>query len=137
MLVAEDEDYEEYDEEDEKYDDEIWFDDMNQKILSFKHKVHKWLKEAEKSRKSDEVSRCSSKSSPKHISESNAESNSSLESGSCRTYNLNFLCQEKERCRVSDSATYGGRRINQSSSKNKFMKMKARLIKAENQNPQH
>ena len=50
MLVAEDEDYEEYDEEDEKYDDEIWFDDMNQKILSFKHKVHKWLKEAEKSR---------------------------------------------------------------------------------------
>ena len=118
MLLTEDEEYEEYD-EDEKYDDEIWFDDMNQKILSFKHKVHKWLKEAEKSRKSDEVSRCSSKASPKQTSESNAESNSSLESGRCRTYDLNFLYQEEERCRVSDSATYGGRRINQSSSKNR------------------
>ena len=29
---------------DEEYDDETWFDDMDQKILYFKHKVHNWLK---------------------------------------------------------------------------------------------
>ena len=43
----------------------MWFDDMDQKIFSFKHKVSDWLKEGEKSRKSDQVSRCHSKPSSK------------------------------------------------------------------------
>ena len=35
---------EEKEEIDKDYDDEIWFDDTDQKILSFKQKVHNWLK---------------------------------------------------------------------------------------------
>ena len=72
--------HEEQEEINEDYDDEIisirmwiiWFDNMNQKVFSFKHKVHNWLKEGEKLRKSDQVSRCSSKSSSKHSSKSSA-----------------------------------------------------------------
>ena len=56
--------------------------DMDQKIFSFKHKVHNWLKEGEKLRKSDQVSRCSSKSSSKHSSKSSAKSSSSSKSRS-------------------------------------------------------
>ena len=41
MLVEIHEDQEKIDEE---YDDETWLDDMDQKILHFKHKVHNWLK---------------------------------------------------------------------------------------------
>ena len=67
---------------DEEYDDEIWFDDMDQKIFSFKHKVHNWLKEGEKLRKSDQVLRCTSKSSSKHSSKSSAKSSSSSKSRS-------------------------------------------------------
>ena len=74
--------HEEQEEIDEEYDDEIWFDDMDQKIFSFKHKVHNWLKEGEKLRKSDQVSRCSSKSSSKHSSKSSAKSSSSSKSRS-------------------------------------------------------
>ena len=39
--------HEELEEIDEEYDDKIWFDDMDQKIFSFKHKVYNWLKEGE------------------------------------------------------------------------------------------
>ena len=67
---------------DEEYDDEIWFDDMDLKILSFKHKVYSWLKEGEKLRKLDQVSRCSSKPSSKHSSKSSAKSSSSSKSRS-------------------------------------------------------
>ena len=35
---------------DEEHDDEIWFDDLDKKIFSCKHKVHNWLKEEEKIR---------------------------------------------------------------------------------------
>ena len=74
--------HEEQEEIDEKNDDEIWFGDMNQKIFYIKHKVHSWLKEGEKLRKSDQVSRCSSKSSLKHNSKSSAKSSSSSKSKS-------------------------------------------------------
>ena len=55
---------------------------MDQKIFSFKHKVCNWLKEGEKSRNSDQVSRCTSKSSSKYSSKSSAKSSSSLKSKS-------------------------------------------------------
>ena len=55
---------------------------MDQKIFSFKHKVHNWLKEGEKLRKSDQVLRCTSKSSSKHSSKSSAKSSSSSKSRS-------------------------------------------------------
>ena len=67
---------------DEEYDDETWFDDLDQKIFSFKHKVYNWLKEGEKLRKSDQVSRCSLNSSSKHSSKSIAKSSSSSKSSS-------------------------------------------------------
>ena len=44
--------HEKQEEIDEEYDDEIWFDDMDQKIFYLKHKVDNGLKEGEKSRKS-------------------------------------------------------------------------------------
>ena len=74
--------YEEWEEIDEKYDDEISFDDMDQKIFSFKQKVHNWVKDGEKLRTSDQVSRCSSKSSSKHSSKSSAKSSTSSKSRS-------------------------------------------------------
>ena len=74
--------YEEWEEIDEKYDDEISFDDMDQKIFSFKQKVHNWVKDEEKLRTSDQVSRCSSKSSSKHSSKSSAKSSTSSKSRS-------------------------------------------------------
>ena len=79
MLV---ETHKEQEEIDEEYDDEIWFDNMDQKVFSFKHKVHNWLKEGEKLRKSDQVSRCSLNSSSKHSSKSIAKSSSSSKSSS-------------------------------------------------------
>ena len=74
--------HEEQEEIDEEYDDKIWFDGMDQKIFSFKYKVCNWLKEGEKSRKLDQVSRCRSKSSSKHSSKSSAKSSSSSKSRS-------------------------------------------------------
>ena len=74
--------HEEREEIDEGYDDEIWFDELDQKIISFNHKVHNWLKEGEKIRKSDQVSRCSAKSNSKYSSKSSAKSSSSSKSWS-------------------------------------------------------
>ena len=65
--------HEEQEETDKEYDDKIWFDDMDQKIFSFKHKVCNWLKEGGKSTMSDQVSRCSSKSSSKYSSKSSVK----------------------------------------------------------------
>ena len=49
MLV---ENHEELENIDDQYTDELWFEDIDQKVLSFKHKVHNWLREAEKQDKS-------------------------------------------------------------------------------------
>ena len=43
--------------------DNIWFDDIDQKVFSFKHKVHNWLKEQEKEHKRDHSSKSSTRSS--------------------------------------------------------------------------
>ena len=74
--------HEEREEIDEGYDDEIWFDELDQKIISFNHKEHNWLKEEEKIRKSDQVSRCSAKSNSKYSSKSSAKSSYSSKSWS-------------------------------------------------------
>ena len=118
--------HEKQEEIDEEYDDNMRFDDLDQKIFSFKHKVHNWLKEGEKMRNSNQVSRCSSKSSSKYSSKSNAKSSSSSKSRSSLNAKAMeekddgiFLYQEQERSRVSESVPYGGGRIIQSSSKNR------------------
>ena len=74
--------HEKREEIDEGYDDEIWFDELDQKIISFNRKVHNWLKEGEKIRKSDQVSRCSAKSNSKYSSKSSAKSSYSSKSWS-------------------------------------------------------
>ena len=43
--------------------DNIWFDDIDQKVFSLKHKVHNWLKEQEKEHKRDHSSKSSTRSS--------------------------------------------------------------------------
>ena len=46
-----------------EYTGDIWFDDIDQKVFSFKHKVHNWLKEEEKEHKRNHSSRSSTRSS--------------------------------------------------------------------------
>ena len=36
--------HEEFEQIDKEYTDNIWFDDIDQKVFSFKHKVHNWSK---------------------------------------------------------------------------------------------
>ena len=33
---------------DDQYTDKLWFEDIDLKLFSFKHKVHNWLREVEK-----------------------------------------------------------------------------------------
>ena len=40
--------HEELENIDDQYTDELWFEDIDQKVFSFKHKVHNWLREVEK-----------------------------------------------------------------------------------------
>ena len=75
--------HEEQEEIDEEYGDEIRVNDLDQKIFSIKHYMHNWLKEGEKLRKSDQVSRCSSKSSSKYRLKSSAKLSSSSKWRSC------------------------------------------------------
>ena len=55
--------HEEFEQIDKEYTDNIWFDDIDQKVFSFKHKVQNWLKEEEKKHKRDHSSRSSTRSS--------------------------------------------------------------------------
>ena len=40
--------YEEFEQIGKDYADDIWFDDIDQKVFSFKYKGHNWMKEEEK-----------------------------------------------------------------------------------------
>ena len=55
--------HEEFEQIDKEYTDDIWFDDIDQKVFSFTHKVHNWLKEEKKEHKRDHSSRSSIRSS--------------------------------------------------------------------------
>ena len=48
--------------------DELWFEDIDQKVFSFKRKVHNWLRELEKQDKSGRSSKSRSKSNSKSSS---------------------------------------------------------------------
>ena len=37
--------HEEFEQLNNEYTNDIWFNDIDQKVLFFKHKVHNWLKE--------------------------------------------------------------------------------------------
>ena len=55
--------HEEFKQIDKEYTDNIWFDNIDEKVLSFRHKVHNWLKEREKEHKRNHSSRSSTRSS--------------------------------------------------------------------------
>ena len=55
--------HEEFEQTDKEYTGDIWFDEIDQKVFSFKHKVHNWLKEGEKEHKRNHSSRSSTRSS--------------------------------------------------------------------------
>ena len=55
--------HEEFEQIDKEYTDDVWFDDIDQKMFSFKHKVHNWLKEEEKEHKRNQSSKSSTRSS--------------------------------------------------------------------------
>ena len=59
---------------------EGWFDDLDQDMFNFKHRIHSWLKEA--TQKSSKGSRCSSSSKRSNSSRSSA---SNISSGSSRS----------------------------------------------------
>ena len=54
--------HEEFKQIDKKYTGDIWFDDIDEKVFSFKHKVHNWLKEGEKAHMRNHSSRSSTRS---------------------------------------------------------------------------
>ena len=55
--------HEEFKQIDKDYTNDIWFDNTYQKVLSFKHKMHNWLKEEEKEHKRNNSLRSSTRSS--------------------------------------------------------------------------
>ena len=55
--------HEEFEQIEKEHTDDIWFDDIDQKVFSFTHKVHNWLKEEKKEHKRDHSSRSSTRSS--------------------------------------------------------------------------
>ena len=74
--------------------EELWFDDLDQDVFNFKHRVHSWLKEA--AQKSSRGSRCSSNSSNSR-SNSSRSSASNKSSGSSRSSTKLALLEEKAR----------------------------------------
>ena len=70
--------------------EELWFDDLDQDLFNFKHRIHSWLKES--AQKSSRGSRCSSSSKRSSSSRSSASNKSS---GSSRSSTKLKLLEEK------------------------------------------
>ena len=62
---------------DNNYSDEIWFDDLDQRVFTFKHKVHNWLKESEHKAEKKSCRSSSSKSKSLKGSKTSRSSRSS------------------------------------------------------------
>ena len=89
--------HEEFEQIDKEYIDDIWFDNINQKVFPFKHKKHNWLKEEEKEHKRDHSSRSSTRPSSK-IQIFNSRKSSRGETEGSRVNCTNFFHEEKKRC---------------------------------------
>ena len=61
----------------DNYSDEIWFDDLDQRVFTFKHKVHNWLKESEHKAEKKSCRSSSSKSKSLKGSKTSRSSRSS------------------------------------------------------------
>ena len=53
---------------DDDYTEELWFTDIDEKVFSFKHKVHNWLREGDEIQRIEKKSRssCSRSTAPSH-----------------------------------------------------------------------
>ena len=71
--------HEELENIDDQYTDELWFEHIDQKVFSFKHKVHNLLREVEKQDKSGRSSKSSSKSNSKSSSSRSSKRSSTKE----------------------------------------------------------
>ena len=68
-------------EDDEKLADEEWFEEVDERVFTFKHKVYNWLKEAETERSAKKVY---SKKGSKSTSSGSSRKTKSSNSGSSR-----------------------------------------------------
>ena len=82
---------------DKEYIDDPWLDDIDQKVFSFKHKLHNWLKEREKEHKKNHSSRSRTRSSSSKSKSSTREKAEGGTEGS-RVNSRSFFHEEKERC---------------------------------------
>ena len=71
--------HEELENIDNQYTDELWLEDIDQKVFSFKHKVHNWLREVEKQDNLGRLSKSCSKSSLKSRSSRSSKRSSTKE----------------------------------------------------------
>ena len=62
---------------DDDYTEELWFTDIDEKVLSFKHKVHNWLREGDEIQRIEKKSRSSSSRSTSSKSSSRSSSSKS------------------------------------------------------------
>ena len=65
---------------DDNYTEELWFTDIDEKVFSFKHKIHNWLREGDEMQRIEKKSRssCSRSTSSKSSSRSSSSKSSRL-----------------------------------------------------------
>ena len=65
---------------DDNYTEELWFTDIDEKVFSFKHKIHNWLREGDEMQRIEKKSRssCSRSTSSKSSSRSSSSKSSKL-----------------------------------------------------------
>ena len=71
--------HEELENIDDQYTEELWLENIDQEVFSFKHKVHNWLREGEKQDKSGRSLKSRSKSSSKSSSSRSSKRSSTKE----------------------------------------------------------
>ena len=65
---------------DDNYTEELWFTDIDEKVFSFKHKIHNWLREGDEMQRTEKKSRssCSRSTGSKSASRSSSSKSSRL-----------------------------------------------------------
>ena len=85
--------------------EELWFDDLDEDVFNFKHRVHSWLKEA--TQKSSTGSRCSSNSSRSSASNKSSGSSRSSTKLALLEEKARKDCGARSRSKIDDGAAKG------------------------------
>lgn len=91
---------------DDQYTDELWFEDIDQKVFFFKHKLHNCVREVETQDKSKRSFKSNSKSSSKSSSSKssrkviNKRYGSCWEGESCWTYGRSFIHTKRKEAQL-------------------------------------